>query len=68
MVFYHSILHQPLLSTVVTCLVIISYPVNTAYTQKAVLQLAKKGNIIAKPEDIVKQPTVLEFLGKQQKD
>ncbi len=35
--------------------------------KKAVLQLAKKGNIIAKPEDIVKQPTVLEFLGIEEK-
>lgn len=35
--------------------------------KEAVLQLAKKGNIIAKPEDIVKQPTVLEFLGMEEK-
>lgn len=31
------------------------------------MQLAKEGNIIAKPEDIVKQPTVLEFLGMEEK-
>ena len=35
--------------------------------KEAVLQLAKKGNIITKPEDIVKQPTVLEFLGMEEK-
>ncbi len=35
--------------------------------KEAVLQLAKKGNIITKPEDIVKQPTVLEFLGIEEK-
>ena len=29
--------------------------------------MAKKGNIITKPEDIVKQPTVLEFLGMEEK-
>lgn len=28
-----------------------------------VLRLASEGNIITKPEDIVKQPTLLEFLG-----
>ena len=28
-----------------------------------VIRLAKEGNVIAKPQDIVKQPTVLEFLG-----
>lgn len=33
----------------------------------AVMRLAKEGNIIAKPEDIVKQPTVLEFLGMEEK-
>ena len=35
--------------------------------KEAVLQLAKRGNIIIKPEDIVKQPTVLEFLGMEEK-
>ncbi len=35
--------------------------------KEAVLQLARKGNIITKPEDIVKQPTVLEFLGMEEK-
>lgn len=35
--------------------------------KEAVMQLAKEGNIIAKPEDIVKQPTVLEFLGMEEK-
>ena len=35
--------------------------------KEAVLQLAKRGNIITKPEDIVKQPTVLEFLGMEEK-
>ena len=33
----------------------------------AVMQLAKEGNVIAKPQDIVKQPTVLEFLGLEEK-
>ncbi len=33
----------------------------------AVLQLASEGNVVAKPEDIVKQPTVLEFLGMEEK-
>lgn len=36
--------------------------------KEAVLQLAKKGNVITKPEDIVKQPTVLEFLGMEEKE
>ena len=35
--------------------------------KEAVMQLSKEGNIIAKPEDIVKQPTVLEFLGIEEK-
>ncbi len=35
--------------------------------KEAVMRLAKEGNIIAKPEDIVKQPTVLEFLGMEEK-
>lgn len=29
----------------------------------AVMRLAREGNVIANPKDIVKQPTVLEFLG-----
>ncbi len=33
----------------------------------AVLRLASEGNVITKPEDIVKQPTVLEFLGMEEK-
>ena len=28
-----------------------------------VMRLASEGNIITKPQDIVKQPAVLEFLG-----
>lgn len=32
-----------------------------------VLRLAVEGNVIEKPEDIVKQPTVLEFLGLEEK-
>ena len=32
-----------------------------------VMKLAKEGNIITKPQDIVKQPTVLEFLGLEEK-
>ena len=32
-----------------------------------VMRLAKEGNVITKPEDIVKQPTVLEFLGLDEK-
>jgi len=32
-----------------------------------VLRLASEGNIITKPQDIVKQPTVLEFLGLEEK-
>ncbi len=35
--------------------------------KKAVLQLASEGNVITKPQDIVKQPTVLEFLGLDEK-
>lgn len=35
--------------------------------KEAVLQLAKEGNVIAGPEDIIKQPTVLEFLGMEEK-
>ncbi len=32
-----------------------------------VMRLAKVGNIVTKPQDIVKQPTVLEFLGLEEK-
>ena len=32
-----------------------------------VLKLASEGNVITKPEDIVKQPTVLEFLGLEER-
>lgn len=32
-----------------------------------VLRLASEGNVITKPQDIVKQPTVLEFLGLEEK-
>ena len=35
--------------------------------KNAVLQLASEGNVVTKPEDIVKQPTVLEFLGMEEK-
>ncbi len=31
-----------------------------------VMRLAKEGNVITKPQDIVKQPTVLEFLGLEE--
>ena len=31
--------------------------------KEEVLRLASEGNIVAKPQDIIKQPTVLEFLG-----
>lgn len=33
----------------------------------AVMKLAAEGNVITKPRDIVKQPTVLEFLGLEEK-
>lgn len=33
----------------------------------AVMKLALEGNVITKPQDIVKQPTVLEFLGLEEK-
>lgn len=33
----------------------------------AVMRLAREGNVIANPMDIVKQPTVLEFLGLEEK-
>lgn len=32
-----------------------------------ILRLSAEGNIIAKPQDIIKQPTVLEFLGIEEK-
>ena len=32
-----------------------------------VMRLANEGNVIEKPQDIVKQPTVLEFLGLEEK-
>ncbi len=32
-----------------------------------VMRLASEGNVIEKPEDIIKQPTVLEFLGLEEK-
>lgn len=35
--------------------------------KEEVLRLASEGNIITKPQDIVKQPTVLEFLGLDEK-
>lgn len=35
--------------------------------KETVLQLAKKGNMVEKPEDLLKQPTVLEFLGMEEK-
>ncbi len=31
------------------------------------MRLASEGNVIAKPQDILKQPTVLEFLGMEEK-
>ncbi len=33
-----------------------------------VMRLASEGNVIEKPEDIVKQPTVLEFLGLEESE
>ena len=33
-----------------------------------VIRLAQEGNVITKPQDIVKQPTVLEFLGMDEKE
>ena len=35
--------------------------------KESVLRLAKEGNVIAMPEDIIKQPTVLEFLEMEEK-
>lgn len=35
--------------------------------KETVLKLAKEGNVISQPTDIVKQPTVLEFLGMEEK-
>lgn len=33
-----------------------------------ILRLSTEGNVIAKPQDIIKQPTVLEFLGIEEKE
>lgn len=35
--------------------------------KEGVLRLASEENVITKPEDIIKQPTVLEFLGMEEK-
>lgn len=35
--------------------------------KEGVIRLAREGNVVAKPEDIIKQPTVLEFLGMEEK-
>ena len=35
--------------------------------KEGVLRLATEGNVITKPGDIIKQPTVLEFLGMEEK-
>lgn len=35
--------------------------------KNGVLALAEKGNVVEKPEHIIKQPTVLEFLGMEEK-
>ncbi len=35
--------------------------------KESVLRFAIEGNVITKPEDIIKQPTVLEFLGMEEK-
>lgn len=35
--------------------------------KEGILQLAQQGNVVAKPQDIIKQPTVLEFLGLEEK-
>lgn len=35
--------------------------------KEKVLLLASEGNVITKPEDIIKQPTVLEFLGLEER-
>ena len=34
--------------------------------KNGVLHLAKEGSVIEKPEDIIKQPTILEFLGMEE--
>lgn len=36
--------------------------------KNAVMKMAKDGNVIEKPSDIIKQPTVLEFLGIDEKE
>ena len=35
--------------------------------KEGIMRLATEGNVIEKPEDIIKQPTVLEFLGMEEK-
>ena len=35
--------------------------------KSAILRLSTEGNVIAKPQDIIKQPTVLEFLGIEER-
>ena len=37
-------------------------------SKNEVMRLAQMGNVIEKPADIVKQPTVLEFLGMEEKE
>lgn len=36
--------------------------------KNAVIQLAREGNVVEKPQDIVKQPIVLEFLGIEERE
>lgn len=36
--------------------------------KNAVMKMAEEGNVIEKPSDIIKQPTVLEFLGIDEKE
>lgn len=36
--------------------------------KEAVLKLAKEGNVISQPTDIVKHPTMLGFLGMEEKE
>lgn len=35
--------------------------------KEEILRLASEGNVVTRPQDIVKQPTVLEFLGLDEK-
>ncbi|MBQ7839361.1 MAG: hypothetical protein IJ390_02580 [Lachnospiraceae bacterium] len=42
-------------------------PLALSRDKEAVLKLATEGNVITKPADIVKQPTVLEFLGLEER-